>query len=301
MTTDDKQAMASAYKAQIAKYGTPISEEQYKELRKYAEDHRIRLSGFKDYVGDINTIKTVVDDICEIAVDFPKILDVKKGVILDLDYGLPDGDFATTDLSGHIIHLNAGLFGDLERLQSEYRNAMNMGEFVANTDWRGIVRHETGHVVEFFYHFDILGIIVEVLMCKPKSVVFSRIRRELSFYSGRYSDGREIIAECFSGYYGNAGNKIADAFVAKCLELRDSIGDAKGLRGDTMRANDEALYWMRNDSWSRVDEDRDILELTPEAPERAIASFRLYLESNNLPTEPLVFRGDQIGRQAERV
>ncbi len=33
----DKQAMASTYRAQIAKYGVPISHEQYDELRRYAK------------------------------------------------------------------------------------------------------------------------------------------------------------------------------------------------------------------------------------------------------------------------
>ena len=40
MTTDGKQAMSSVHKAQVAKYGTPISEELYNELRGYAENHK---------------------------------------------------------------------------------------------------------------------------------------------------------------------------------------------------------------------------------------------------------------------
>ena len=35
----------------------------------------------------------------------------------------------------------------------------------------------------------------------------------------------------------------------------------KGYGGDTMRANDEAIFWMRNDDWFRVDDERDCLEL----------------------------------------
>ena len=71
MTTNEKQAMSSAYKAEVEKYGTPISGDLYKELREYANAHMIRLSGFKHFVGDIQTIKTVIDDIIEIAGDFP--------------------------------------------------------------------------------------------------------------------------------------------------------------------------------------------------------------------------------------
>ena len=57
----------SSYKAQIEKYGTPISDEQFKTLRSYAEKRNIRLSGFKDFVGDIDTITLVIDDVIEIA------------------------------------------------------------------------------------------------------------------------------------------------------------------------------------------------------------------------------------------
>lgn len=43
---DDKAAMSS-YKAQVEQYGTPISEDQYKALRNYAEQNGVKLSGFK--------------------------------------------------------------------------------------------------------------------------------------------------------------------------------------------------------------------------------------------------------------
>ena len=36
-----------------------------------------------------------------------------------------------------------------------------------------------------------------------------------------------------------------------------------------MRAHDESLFWMKDDNWSRMDRERDCLELTPEAPQRA--------------------------------
>lgn len=68
-----------------------------------------------------------------------------------------------------------------------------------------------------------------------------------------------------------------------------------------MRANDEALYWMKNDSWSRVDRERDCLELTSEAPQRAIDSFRLYLLRNDLPVEEGVIPGNAMGRRDSSV
>ena len=77
--------------------------------------------------------------------------------------------------------------------------------------------------------------------------------------------------------------------------MGDSVIVNAGDRGDIVRAKDEVIFWMRNDDWFRVDDERDCLELTPQALQRAVDSFRLYLESNHLPTEPLMLRGDQIG------
>ena len=88
----------------------------------------------------------MIDDIYEIAEDFPAILDERYGVILELDYNMSKEDFATTD-SGHVIKLNAGYFSKLKKLKEYYLDGVKSGHFVSNTDWRAICRHETGHVV----------------------------------------------------------------------------------------------------------------------------------------------------------
>ncbi len=118
----DKTAISS-YKALVAQYGTPINDGDFKCLRSYADEHHIRLSGFRDFVGDISVIKTVIDDISEIAVDFPLILDEKMGICLELNYGLGT-DFATTE-RGYMIHLNAGYFSNLKELEREYDEAVS--------------------------------------------------------------------------------------------------------------------------------------------------------------------------------
>ena len=86
------RAMANPYKTQVGEFGIPITDEQYKELRSYAVAHGIRITGFRNYVGDIETIKIIIDDISEIARDFPKILDVRFGVVLELDFDMNDDE-----------------------------------------------------------------------------------------------------------------------------------------------------------------------------------------------------------------
>ena len=222
MASDNKQAMGIGYKAQIEKYGTPISRDLYLELRKYADEHRIRITGFRNFVGDIETIKTVIDDICEIAVDFPEILDKRMGIVLELDYDMNEEDFATTD-SGHVIHLNAAYFSDRKILSEAYKESAEKGHFVSNTDWRSVARHEAGHVVENFYGFDIFAITSEILGTNNIPDMLSKLRNEVSLYSAMYLDFREVISESFSGFYGKSGNKFTTEFVNKCIEIKENV------------------------------------------------------------------------------
>lgn len=218
MTLEDKQALSSVYKAQIARLGTPISIERYKELRNYASEYGVKLSGFRNYVGDTETIETVINDIYEIAKDFPKILDERRGVILELDFGMSDEDFATTD-SGHVIKLNAVYFSDLERLNMEYKQLSQKGYFVLNSDWRAICRHEVGHVVANLYDIDPLKIALEIKHTTNKIELFEDLSKDLSLYSTSYEDGREIVSECFSAYYGKNDNSFVSAFIKRCMDI----------------------------------------------------------------------------------
>ena len=216
--TERKNAMANAHKAQVAIYGTPISTAVYRELRDYAEDHGVRLSGFRNYVGDIAVIKAVIDDIVEISKDFPRIIDERNGIVLYLDYDMSDDDFATTDdYLGHEIHLNAGLFSDLNILAENYSQQVQTGRFVKDTTWRSIIRHEVGHVVEHLYRLDIIKFTEDVFDEKSRVEIIKRLKKELSIYSAEYFDCREVISECFSAYYSKIDNEIAYSFVTKCI------------------------------------------------------------------------------------
>ena len=70
-----------------------------------------------------------------------------------------------------------------------------------------------------FYHIDPLSIIMDILDMRSKADIFYRLAKEISIYSVAYDDGREIISECFSGYYSRVGNEIADSFVERCLAM----------------------------------------------------------------------------------
>ena len=53
------------------------------------------------------------------------------------------------------------------------------------------------------------------------------MRDELSIYSAEYSDGREIISESFSGYYGRTGNAIATEIIKRILDRLRKAGECQ--------------------------------------------------------------------------
>lgn len=43
-----------------------------------------------------------------------------------------------------------------------------------------------------------------------------------------------------------------------------------------MSMNTEAVYWLTNESWYRVNEEKDCFEILPTAPTRAKMSFEIW-------------------------
>lgn len=206
----------SSYKSHIMQYGTPISPEDFRDLRKYANSHNISLSQFRDYVGNIDTIKILIDDISTIALDFPKIVEGRYHLELKISYDLGT-DFATTN--NHIIRLNGVYFSNMKMLQDTYDDCEREGRFVKGTNWRSIIRHEVGHIVSNKYHLNPLQIAASITNSKNIAYLFDYIEKNLSKYAVEEADGSEIVAESFSGYYSNVNNSFADAFVTHCIKL----------------------------------------------------------------------------------
>lgn len=211
---ENKALRMSSYREQILKYGNPVSKSEYERLRSYAEENEIRLSCFKEFVGDINIIMQVIDDIRVVAKDFPKIIGKKTGIVLELDYNMGI-DYATT-VDRHVIHLNGAYYSDINVLTDDYNSCVADGRFVRGTDWHSVIFHETGHVVANLYHLDSMEIAKRVLNLEKRLQVLEILTEELSLYSTENSDGSEIISECFSGYYGHSDNCFARLFLEEC-------------------------------------------------------------------------------------
>ena len=68
------------------------------------------------------------------------------------------------------------------------------------------------------YNIDSMKLAMNILGTKSKAVVYEHLIDELSLYSVEYEDGREIISESFSAFYGDTGNRFAERFLEKCKD-----------------------------------------------------------------------------------
>lgn len=198
-------------------YSAYITQDEYRNLMDYAREHHVKLENFKRFSGDINLIKELIDDIAIVAEDFPKILTVRKSVVIRLDEHSPLEDFATTDY--HLISINSKLFNDRLYLEEEYELLTRIGKFVKNTNYRSIIRHELGHVVANIYRLNPLMIARSIFPDKTNEEILQFIKSTLSLYAADYKDGREFISEYFSAYYSQADVPFAAKYMNKCKEL----------------------------------------------------------------------------------
>lgn len=194
--------------------GTKISNEQYKDIMKYARERNIEMSGFKNYDGKPENLTVLIDDVSEVAKLYPGITDGKKRLTITLDTIMDSVDFAKTN--GHIISINANAFRNIEKLQEEYQKLVAEGWFVKGTDFHSVIKHEIGHVIANKYNIDGLALAGEITGLKNAELM-EYLSENLSEYSASYEDGREIISECFSSVYGNGEkSEFALKFVEKC-------------------------------------------------------------------------------------
>ena len=96
---------------------------------------------------------------------------------------------------------------------------MEEGWFVKGTNSRAIVAHEMGHVVEMVCGIDALSLVHEATGLKRDEAV-DFCQENLSFYSAAYSDGSEIISECFASVFSSSEyNEFALNIVERCANI----------------------------------------------------------------------------------
>ncbi|MCI7181562.1 MAG: hypothetical protein SOY12_08890 [Schaedlerella sp.] len=94
------------------------------------------------------------------------------------------------------------------------------GWFVKGTDYRSIIRHETGHVVANTYSIDGLEISKKITGFSSTSELMEYLKDNLSTYASEYEDGLEIVSECFSGVFSGLNNEFALKVVDECDRIK---------------------------------------------------------------------------------
>ena len=132
---------------------------------------------------------------------------------------MSEDDFAVT--KGHIIHINADAFRNADVLDEEYESLSKEGWFVKGTDYRSIVKHETGHVVANIYGINGMEIAMDITGNSRKEVM-RYISSNLSEYAGAFKDGSEIISEVFSDVFGSDNpSEFSLRFIEECDKIRE--------------------------------------------------------------------------------
>lgn len=193
--------------------GTPITHEQYKEIRDYALERGIILKGFKKSDVDIALVKELIDDAEKMLTKYPELKDTKFSI---LRAPMNDADFASAVAVHNQIVLNSKALRDRRTFVQEYKKLVNEGWFVKGTNYHSVIYHEFGHLVGSKRNIDGMEVMKNVLGTTSNTEVLEFCDDRLSEYSSALKDGREIISEIFSAYEGGRNDEFILTFMRLC-------------------------------------------------------------------------------------
>lgn len=200
-----------------SKIGKKISEEEYVDLLKHAEEKGIKLVSFKNFDGDVQLIHEMIDDADVIIKDFPRLREDKTKLQIHNAFNMADDDYAETK-GRNKVYINNYAFRDKKLLAEDYKIKERENWFVKGTDYRSIIRHELGHVVGKSYFISPMKTAQKVLDMRPKEVI-KYVKNNLSTYSAEQEKGIEIISEVFSAIYSDANNDFALKYYKECVKI----------------------------------------------------------------------------------
>lgn len=200
------------------KKGADLTPEQIRELKSYANERNIVLTGLKRTDVDISLMKEVIDEAEKILKIYPELnKNPQLPFTIKVVNGMSANDFAMTTPSENInvVQLNANAFRNKDKLAEEYQKLVNERWFVQGTTYRSIIVHEMGHMYEHQNKTDVLSICQEIFNTNKNINILSYLRENLSKYSASYEDGSEIISEVFSSFYTGNPKEFEKKFIEK--------------------------------------------------------------------------------------
>ena len=184
---------------------------------KHADEKGIKLVSFQNFDGDVQLIHEMLDDAEIIINDFPELREGKNKLQIHNAFNMADADFAETK-GRNKVYINNYAFRDKKLLSEEYDRLVKEKWFVAETDYRSIIRHELGHVVSYVYKLSPMSIGKGVLGLRP-SETLKYVKTNLSVYSSEQEKGLEIISEVFSSIYSGKNNDFALKYYNECVRI----------------------------------------------------------------------------------
>lgn len=213
----DGMSKQKEYKRSIwSKTATKISEEEYNSLIKHAEEKGVKLVSFKNFDGDVELIREIIDNANIVLQDFPRLAEGKSQLQIHNSFNMDDDDFAQT--INNKIFINNFAFRSRQLLSKEYGRLAAEKWFVSGTDYTSIIYHELGHAVSNVYGLSSMKIAKEVTGLSNREII-EYVKHNLSEYSSKSLNGSEIISEVFSSVYSKTNNSFALKFYMECVRI----------------------------------------------------------------------------------
>ncbi|KHD34415.1 hypothetical protein NL50_17185 [Clostridium acetobutylicum] len=183
--------------------GNKISDDDLNEFINSLAELGINSNGFEEYCGDSKMLAEISEDLKILLSDIPQLANIKNGLILNYEDLGNTEDFALT--KGKSIILNKSVYDDTEYIKSEYSKYADKGWFVKGTDYRSVIYHESGHVLN--KNKSLLRKITALINSKAKDEGITSDEYVLKYisnyalakdWSENYS---ELLSEVISGCY----------------------------------------------------------------------------------------------------
>lgn len=195
------------------------TDQEFKAIRKYANDNGIGLAGIRNKWIDLQTAKEVIDGAIAIIEEYGLEGKIPE-YVMDFSNPMETGVFSCTyEILPGRVFFNSLAFGNRAALKEEYKKLVKRRWFVKGTDFRSLVYHEFGHIVADIYGIDSMAIAKRILGTATDVDTLEEVKKQLSRYAADAEDGSEIISECFSAVYGGADNSFALRFLEECDKI----------------------------------------------------------------------------------
>jgi hypothetical protein len=196
--------------------GLPLSPEKLAALTQRAEYAGVALKGFEGTDANAHVLERLIDSAGAVVKRYPQLQSIggKPLTLHPLRNGLGDNDFAKISKgSPHIIHLNPKALRSEVHLAEEYGKLASEGWFVRGTDYRHIVYHEAGHVLDASVDVDGLAVARQISGV-PYDTLHEYVANEVSKYGT--ASASELVAEAVSASMMEKPSGFALTFLREC-------------------------------------------------------------------------------------